>query len=297
MNEKQQRLLFVLNPHAGKGLIRNKVLDIVDAFAKEGYEIVIHPTQAPEDARKLIMQQGGEFDRIICSGGDGTLDEVISGLMHWENRPIVGYIPSGSTNDFANSLKLSKNTKRATAAAVKGTPFPCDVGQMNEKYFVYVAAFGLFTDVSYATSQEWKNILGHAAYIFEGIKRLSDIPSYHLTVECNGETFEEDFIFGMITNSTSVGGFQNMTGDNVVLDDGLFEVTLIRTPQNLEELSEIVGNLTKLVEDETDLIYTAKTGRIRISGQETVWTLDGEYGGTCDDVLIQNHKQAISIMR
>ena len=237
---KKKKLLFVFNPHSGKGQIRNKLLEIVDIFVKTGYEVQIHPTQEPKDARELVKKRAGKFDLVVCSGGDGTLDEVVSGMMQREKRAAIGYIPAGSTNDFAVSLKLPKNMIEAARTSVLGTPFRCDVGDMNGKFFVYIAAFGLFTDVSYGTPQEWKNILGHAAYLLEGAKSLTSIKSYPMVVECNGELIKGDFIFGMITNSTSVGGFKNMTGTNVELNDGLFEVTLIKKPKNPMELSEIL---------------------------------------------------------
>mgnify|MGYP002771996455 CR=1 FL=1 len=293
---KKRRLLFVFNPRSGKGQIRNKLLDIVDAFVKDDYEVTIHPTQAPQEARSIVTEKAGRYDLVVCSGGDGTLDEVVSGMMRREEKVPIGYIPTGSTNDFANSLKIPKDMMKAAQTAVGGTPFQCDVGNMNGKYFVYIAAFGLFTKVSYDTPQEWKNLLGHAAYILEGAKSLSSIQSYPMHVECNGEVFDGDYIYGMITNSTSVGGFKNMTGPNVQLDDGLFEVTLIKMPKNAIELHEILRSLTTQ-KDETDLIYSAKTSEIHITSQEEVaWTMDGEYGGTHTEVLIKNEHQAIDIM-
>lgn len=293
---KKKKMLFVFNPHSGKGLIRNKLLDIVDTFVKAGYKVQIHPTQAPEEARKMIAKSAGKYDLIVCSGGDGTLDEVVSGMMRREERRPIGYIPAGSTNDFANSLELPKDMLKAAEIAVNGKMFPCDVGNMNGKFFVYVAAFGLFTDVSYQTPQEWKNLLGHAAYILEGAKSLTSIKSHVMQVECNDEVIEGEFIYGMITNSTSVGGFKNMTGNNVELDDGLFEVTLIKKPKNPAELSEILASLTNL-KDETDFIYSAKTKKIKITSEEEVaWTMDGEFGGNHKEVLIKNEKQAVTLM-
>lgn len=293
---KRKKLLFVFNPHSGKGQIKNKLLGIVDTFVKEGYEVTIHPTQAPQEARRMVAKRAGRYDLVVCSGGDGTLDEVVSGMMRRKERKPIGYIPAGSTNDFANSLKLPRDMMKAASAAVCGQPVSCDVGNMNGKFFVYIAAFGLFTGVSYGTPQEWKNVLGHAAYILEGAKSLHTIKAYPMRVECNGEVVEGDFIFGMVTNSTSVGGFKKMTGPNVQLNDGLFEVTLIRNPKNPVELSEILGSLTTSRED-TDLIYTAKASNIRLTTPEEIpWTLDGEFGGNHREVVIENEKQAIDIM-
>ena len=228
--------------------------------------------------------------------GTSELDETVTGLMQSGAKVPIGYIPAGSTNDFANSLKIPKNMLHAGKTAVTGKRFPCDVGEFNGDFFIYVAAFGIFTDVSYATSQELKNVLGHVAYILEGAKRLHTIKSYHMRVEYDGQETEGDFLLGMITNSTSVGGFKGMTGKNVKLDDGLFEVTLIHKPKNIIELNEIIASLTNL-KDTTDLIDSFRADEVRFYAEEEIpWTLDGEFGGDHREVLIQNHHQAMEIM-
>ena len=205
-----KKLLFVVNGHSGKGQIKNKLLDIIDIMIKEGYHVQVHTTQEREDATKVVREQAKYYDLVVCSGGDGTLDEAVTGMMQSEVRTPLGYIPAGSTNDFANSLEIPKDMIQAAKTAVLGVPFSCDVGEFNGDYFIYVAAFGIFTDVSYATSQELKNALGHVAYILEGAKRLYTIKTYHMRVEYDGNEIEGDFLLGMITNSTSVGGFKNM---------------------------------------------------------------------------------------
>ena len=291
-----KKLLFIFNPYAGKAQIKNKLLKIIDIMVKGGYEVTVYPTQAREDALNIVKNRAHEYDLVVCSGGDGTLDEVVSGMMLAEKIVPLGYIPAGSTNDFANSLKIPKDMEKAAEIAVSGQGFSCDVGAFNDNSFIYVAAFGIFTAVSYKTSQEWKNILGHAAYILEGAKSLTDITSYHIRVECDGKTIEDEFIYGMITNSNSVGGFKNMTGKNVLLDDGKFEVTLIRMPKNFGELSAILGSLTNLI-DNTDLIYSFKCDCIRFfSEAEVPWTLDGEFGGSHREVTVRNIYRALEIM-
>lgn len=291
-----KKLLFIFNPRSGKGLIKNSLVDIVDIMVKAEYEVTIYTTQSQGDAITKIETEAKNFDRIICSGGDGTLDEVVTGLNRsGENIPI-GYIPAGSTNDFANSLKIPKDMVKAAEIAVGDNLFPCDVGEFNGDTFVYVAAFGLFTAVSYKTDQHLKNILGHAAYILEGAKQLGDIPSVPMQVEYDGGMFNANYIFGMITNSHSVGGFKGMTGDDVMLDDGEFEVTLIRTPKNPIELNEILASLTNFIDD-TDMIDSFKTSRLKITSKDKIaWTLDGEYGGDHDEVLIENLKQHVEIV-
>ena len=291
-----KKLLFVFNPKSGKGLIKNYLVDIVDTMVKADYEVTVYTTQAQGDAIQKVEKEAAKYDLVVCSGGDGTLDEVVTGMNRSEAERPIGYIPAGSTNDFANSLGIPKDMVKAAYTAVHGKEFPCDVGYFNGDTFVYVAAFGLFTEVSYQTPQHWKNILGHAAYILEGAKRLHDIPSYVMKVEHDGEEFTDKFIFGMVTNSISVGGFRGMTGEDVKLDDGVFEVTLIKSPQTPLELNEILASLTKLIDD-TDLIYSFKTSELRITTEEKVaWTLDGEFGGEHEELVIKNLKQKIQIM-
>lgn len=290
------KLLFVFNPRSGKGLIREHLVDIVDVMVKAGYEVTIYTTQAQGDAIKKIKEEAKNYDRVVCSGGDGTLDEVVTGMQQSEVNVPIGYIPAGSTNDFANSLGIPKDMVEAARVAVGDKPFPCDVGYFNGDTFVYVAAFGIFTEVSYKTPQQLKNVLGHAAYILEGAKQLHDIPSFTMQVEHDGEVFQDKFIFGMVTNSISVGGFKGMTGDDVKLDDGVFEVTLIKSPRNPIELNRILASLTNLIDD-TDLIYTFKTNDLHIISKDKVaWTLDGEFGGEHDDLIIKNLNKQITIM-
>lgn len=292
-----KRMLFIYNPHAGKELLKPKLSDIIDIFVKAGYEVVAYPTQAYQDAYKKVLEYNAEdYDLIVCSGGDGTIDEVVTGMMRRSEKTPIGYIPTGTTNDFANSLHIPKGLLKAADTAVNGALFPCDVGQFNDDIFVYVAAFGIFTDVSYETKQEMKNILGHMAYVLEGTKRLFNVPSYRIKVTHDGEVIEDEFIFGMVTNSRSVGGFRNMIGKQVAFDDGLFEVTLIKRPKNPIALQEIIAAL--LIEQvDTKHMYTFKTGHITFESLEEIpWTLDGEFGGEHDEVVIDNLNKQLEIM-
>ena len=218
----KKKMLFVYNPKAGKERIRSNLLDIIDIFAKADYEIVVHPTQKKGDAVQAVMDRSDEYDIVACCGGDGTLDEVVSGMWKSKRRTTIGYVPAGSTNDFAVSLGIPSAMHEAAEGIVNGNEFQCDIGVMNEETFVYIAAFGLFTDVSYQTKQDVKNVLGHMAYILEGAKRLSEIRSYHLKVTTDEGVIEDDFVFGMVTNSRSVGGFKDITGKQILMDDGDF---------------------------------------------------------------------------
>ena len=270
---------------------------IIDIFVKAGYEVTIYPTQSYRDAyRKVKEYNSKEYELLVCSGGDGTIDEVVSGMMTRRDRDPVGYIPTGTTNDFANSLHIPKGLLKAADNAVNGVVFPCDIGRFNQDTFVYIAAFGLFTDVSYETDQAMKNVLGHLAYILEGAKRIFNVPSYRIKVCHGGEEIEGEFIYGMVTNSRSVGGFRSMVGKQVIFDDGLFEVTLIKKPKNPLELQEIIAAL--LIEQiDTKYMDTFKTGYITFESLEEIpWTLDGEFGGEHDYVEIENLRQQLGIM-
>lgn len=293
---RMKKLLFIYNPNAGKGLLRPRLADVLDIFVKAEYELTVYPTQSYRDAYHKIVHMEDVYDLVVCSGGDGTLDEVVTGMMHRSSKIPIGYIPAGTTNDFASSLHISRDILSAANTAVHGVPFACDIGTFNKDVFVYVAAFGLFTDVSYQTNQTLKNMLGHAAYVLEGVKRLSNIPSYKIRVTHDGEVIEDEFMIGMVTNSKSVAGFRGIVGKKVLFDDGEFEVTLIKKPKNPLELQAIITAL--LVENfDTEYMYTFRTGNIVFESKEEIpWTLDGEFGGQHDVVEIWNKKQALQIM-
>ena len=290
-----KKLLFVYNPKAGKALIRNKLADILDIFARAGYELTVVPTQKRGDAREVVEKRTDDYEIVACSGGDGTLDEVVTGMIRSGIRTPIGYIPAGSTNDFGGSLSLPKKMVNAAETIVQGRNFPCDVGTFNDDIFVYIAAFGLFTDVSYETGQDMKNILGYIAYLLEGMKRLSSVHSFPMKACWEGNEVEEDFIFGMITNSVSVGGFKNITGKHVKLDDGVFEVTLIKNPKNPVELNNIMLALLNRNID-SDAMYCFRTAELSLESEESVaWTLDGENGGSHKKVVIRNMYRGMEI--
>lgn len=292
----RQKLLFIINPKSGTGQMKNHLLEITDIMVKAEFDVVIYTTQAKGDAQRKVMEEGARYDRIVCSGGDGTLDEVVTGMRQIDLNIPLGYIPAGSTNDFANSLKLSGDMIRAARIAVGDDSKLFDVGTFNDDIFVYIAAFGIFTEVSYSTSQELKNALGHLAYILSAAKSLASIPNYFMQIETDGKILQDKFIYGMITNSTSVAGFKGMTGKDVKLDDGKFEVLLVKSPANPIELNEILGFLTG-VNTNTGMVYSFKTNRIRIrSKEEVAWTLDGEFGGKHNWVDIRNLCKKVQIL-
>lgn len=291
----KKKLLFIYNPKSGKAQIKNKLSDILEIFSQAGYEITIFPTGKRGDATQLMETRSPEYDLVVCCGGDGTLDETVTGMMNSGFKTPLGYIPAGSTNDFAGSLGLPKSMVKAAGTAVEGELFSCDVGSFNNDVFIYIAAFGIFTDVSYETDQDMKNLLGHMAYLLEGMTRISSVKSYHMKVTYDNQEIEDDFIFGMVTNSVSVGGFHNITGKNVKLDDGVFEVTLIKTPQNPVELNDILFSLISRNMN-SNCMYCFRTKQVNFETEEGVaWTLDGENGGVHTNVTIKNICKGIDI--
>lgn len=294
--ENGRSMLFVVNPRSGRGQIKNRLLEILNLFSGAGYEVEVYVTQGPLDARDIVVKKGEGKDVIVCSGGDGTLNEVISGMAGLKEVPELGYIPAGSTNDFASSLKLPKSMAAAARAVTGGEVCQVDIGSFcGDRYFAYVAGFGAFTEVSYLTPQEKKNMIGHPAYVLEAMKSLTSIKSYFMTVETENQVVEGEFIFGVVTNTISIGGFKGLTGADVALDDGLFEVLLVRTPKNAQEFSEIVSSLI-LKAETNDQLLRLKARSLRMSAAEPVdWVLDGEFGGSHETVRIENLCRRLSI--
>lgn len=332
-----KKILFIFNPVAGRSQIRNYLLDIIETLSAADYEVVCYPTTKQGDARRIARERMGDYLYVVCAGGDGTLDEVVSGMMENPDKPFVpvGYIPAGTTNDFASSLRIPTDMLQAARVVVSGRTFRCDLGRFNDRdYFTYVAAFGLFTGTSYQTPQELKNQLGHFAYILQGLSELGQMHAYQMHVralvpqdedvpaeyvvkepaannlpEDNPATdhlptdhllteglltdnlptdepdgkwieFDGEFALGLVTNSRSIGGFQNITGQQVNLQDGLFEVTLVRMPKNPLEVSEILMSISN-PDMHSSMVESFKTSSITLTCDEQIaWTRDGEYGGS-----------------
>ena len=269
-----------MNPRSGKGQIRNALLDIADIFIKGGLDVTLYVTQKPQDASRVVEKRATKFDLVACSGGDGTLDEVVTGMMNSEIRRPIGYIPAGSTNDFANSLQIPKRMTDAAQCIVENNAYPCDVGSFLTVIILYISLrLECLPKCLIRQTRMSKNVLGHLAYVLEGAKRIFNVKSYEVEIELNGEKIRDEFIYGMITNSESVGGFRSITGKNIRLDDGLFEVTMIKTPRNAIELQEIITSLLR-GEMDSNYIISYKTRQVAIRSEIAIpWTLDGEYGG------------------
>ena len=293
-----KNLLFIYNPTAGKGQIANSLSDILDILTKTGWLVTAYPTQKGGDAARIARELGSRYDRIVCAGGDGTLSETVSGLLELEHPPLLGYIPFGSTNDCAANLDLPKSPpKAALIAGETGVPRPSDIGRLNGRPFVYVAAFGAFTQVSYETPQDMKNLFGHMAYIMEGIVSLPSITPYRMRIEYDGQVLEDEFYFGMVRNAYSIGGLRLPKPEQIALDDGLFEVDLIKKPVSLADLADGFQSLFTLSSLTGGTWLHFRASRLTVTcDKEVPWTIDGEFGGSHAACDVVNHPQAITLI-
>ena len=297
---KRDKVLFIVNPTSGKMTIKNKLFEVIKLFSDSGFEPTVLMTQKSGDATTFAKEYGPDFDRIISCGGDGTLNEIVTGLMSLpaEMRPPLGFIPAGTTNDLADTLKIPKLPLSAAKAIIENPPSPNDVGLFNNnRYFNYVASCGAFTSTSYSTPQNLKNSLGHMAYVLEGIKTINEVKPIYMKVESEEVKTEGNFLFAGVTNSLSVGGIYKFDPKHVNLNDGTFEVMLIRMPKNTTEILDIFYRLANLEYDESQVVFF-HTSCVTITTEVPVkWTVDGEYGGSLEKAVIKNLSGAISIFK
>ena len=293
----EKKLLFIVNPVSGKAKARSVLMDILSVFTAEGYFPTVHITRRQGDARAISAAHAAKFDRVVCCGGDGTLNEVISGIMDANTDTPIGYIPLGSTNDFAAGMGISSQPTEAARRAVSGTVYPLDIGWFSNRYFSYIASFGAFTAASYSTPQSTKNALGHAAYVFEGVKDIVNIRPHHIHMEADGNTYDGFYIFGAITNATSVGGIVKLHPELVDRQDGLFEVTLVKPPQNLSDLSKILAALSAGDFTGNSMFEFFKASEIRLTCENPfAWSLDGEYVKGTEEIRIKNLTRSIQFI-
>lgn len=292
-----KKLLFIMNPFAGQKKANKVLTEILMLFAEAGYETHVAMTTGHGSATRLAAEHGGNADLVVCCGGDGTLNETITGLLEGKWDVPVGYIPSGTTNDFASSLNLSHNPIQAAKDILEGQPIAVDVGTFGNRYFCYVASFGAFTKSSYAVPQTVKNALGHTAYILGGISELSQIRNEHVRMEIDGEIVEDDFLFGAICNSTSIGGILTLPPNQVDIADGMFEVMLIRAPRNLNEITECI----LAVQNQTyncGMITFRNAKSVTITTDPSMdWTLDGEWAHGDQQIQVENLHHALRIVK
>ena len=292
-----KKMLFVMNPYSGTRRANKYLVEIIDLFNRANYEVMVHMTQGQGDATNVVAAKAHEMDLIVCCGGDGTFNETISGMLSVGADVPLGYIPAGSTNDFAASLKLSGNVMQAAQDILEGQPITYDVGKFGNRYFSYVASFGAFTKASYATPQSIKNALGHTAYLLEGISELSQIKNEHVRMEIDGQVVEDDFLFGAISNSTSVGGILTLSPDVVDLADGQMEILLVRAARSLAEIAECI-QAVQTQKYNCSMITFRSAKKVRIfADPDMAWTLDGEREEGHAQVDVENVHHAIRLMK
>lgn len=292
-----KKVLFVFNPVAGMAKIKKSLFEIMNFYDENNCLVTFCLARKFKNYVEGLNLNLHDFDVVVCSGGDGTLNMIVTFLQERQLDITVAYVPSGSTNDYAYSIGIPDNIDAALHNTLNGTVRRIDIGNFNGQYFLYVAAFGIFTKTSYSTPQKTKNLLGHMAYILEGIKQVPEIRSYHMKVSTQGIEVEGDYMLGLVTNTLSVGGFKNLLPKDVVLDDGEFEILLIKKPANLVELHEIMTALLKELIESNEHITLIKASRISVHAEERIaWTLDGEYGDEVQDVEIVNMKKKLSII-
>ncbi len=291
-----KRALFIVNPCSGKKKLLKSIGEIDALLYDGGYSADIYFTKCRKDATSKVISDGAGYDIIICGGGDGTYNEVISGVLQSGLSVPVGYIPAGTTNDFANTLGIPSKHLSAADKIIHGNAASIDVGKFADIYFSYIASFGAFTASSYSASQKMKNHFGHSAYIFEGAKEIKDIKPIKIKVEANGEVIEDEFIFGAVCNSRSIAGIIKLEDRVVDLSDGLFELVLVRKPPHLINYKSIVSSLKKGDNTNENIVFL-HTDKVKITTEsELDWSLDGEHAVSCGELEITNVKHAISLV-
>ena len=290
-------MLFVMNPYAGMRKANRVVTDIIAIFNQGGYRVDAYMTACQGDAVRVVRERAADADVVVCCGGDGTFNETVSGLLSLGLQTPIGYIPAGSTNDFAKTLGLTGSFVEAAKRIVQGSPVHVDVGSFGQRYFTYVASFGAFTRASYATPQNIKNALGHTAYVLDGIQELSQIKKVHVKMELDNETVEDDFLFGAICNSISVGGILTLDPKQVDMADGKFEVLLVRAPRDLAEIAECIQAVQKQKYN-CKMITFRSTSHVKITASPDMpWTLDGEREDGHEQVEAVNLHHAIRLLK
>ena len=295
-----KRVYFIVNLQAGRAEMGANLAEVLNRMTRAGMEVTVHPTQAPLDATYMAARasESGDYDAIWCSGGDGTLNEVMTGLMRAKHRIPLGYIPCGSVNDYARSIGIPRDIIKATELVLDGVPRKVDTGTINDRCFNYIAAFGAFADVTYETPQNVKNVIGPLAYVMSAATKLMDLRTFRMNVCCDGQTFEDDYIYGMVTNSASVGGVLDISDFH--FDDGMFEITLIKQPDSALELRDTLRFLRDIHEiGEQEKVICLRASEITIQLRESAnvpWTVDGEYMRNATNVHIVNHKQAVELL-
>ena len=286
---ENKQMLLIVNPYSGKAKMRSELLRVVEIFSADGYDVTVYPTKAKGDATeymKCVPQD--KYSIIVVCGGDGTLNEVITGMMMANLDIKLGYIPSGTLNEWSSGLKISKVIPTAAKDILTGKETRLDIGKFGDRYFSYTASFGAFTEASYSAPQEVKNVLGQAAYFFEGVKSIANIKPIHLKLKTDEREIEGEFFFGAISNSMSVGGIVKFDDKVVKLNDGYFEVVLIRAVSNLIKLQNIIDGIVRQDLNREGIEFFHAKKITVLEGENVAWTLDGEYAKGEKEIIIEN---------
>ena len=290
-----KKMLFLINPVSGKLVLNDCLMDVIEVFSSGDYEINVRLTKSKVDMSEAVKEAAG-YDTVVCCGGDGTLNIVAGAIFEADLDTVIGYIPGGTTNDFANSRRIDTVAVGAAKQIVEGVVRDTDLGILNGSPFVYVAAFGMFSDVSYQTSRELKKNLGHAAYLIEGLKSFTTAKPYNAKVTYDGGEIEGDFIYGMVSNSRRVGGFEMPIMQNVLYDDGEMELVLVRHPKNAADMQKIINALVTQTADDS-MVYMFKATKVRVESEDDIpWTLDGEFGGAFKDTMVTVEEAAVKMI-
>jgi YegS/Rv2252/BmrU family lipid kinase len=297
MQHTANKMLFIINPAAGKRIGRSFADDLTRLFKRGGMQVTTFSTLEQGHARRIVEEIGGDYDLVVCAGGDGTLHEVAEGLMALEKPPRLGYIPAGTLNDVAHSLGLPTAALEAGRVVLEGTPHPLDIGSFQDQHFVYIACFGLFSEVPYLTPQGRKNLLGRLAYFLDGAKRLWHVPTYDVRIEHDGGVLQEELIFCSISNTQRfAGGIVRFLTPGTLLDDGLFEMLLIKKPRDFLSLVRVFFQVRAQRYDPRDCCLLRTSKALFSCHQPIQWTLDGENGGLHAQVRIENQRRRLDII-
>lgn len=290
-----KKMFFALNPSAGKGAKKNEFVKVCDTFIKSGYDLTLYITQKAGELPLVIQNRANEFEVIAVWGGDGTLNEAVNGLALLENKKVLGYLPKGTTNDFAHSLSIPDKALPAASNICTGIPYDCDMGRFNGRFYSYVAGFGAFTSTSYSTSRKKKKLLGHLAYVIDGFFSVFKIRTIHAKWNADGNEYEDDLVYGMVSNTKSVGGFK-IPGMDVITDDGYLELMTVKMPKSVVQFFKLIGKLlSKSIDSPFIKVQRVKKVTFEFDG-EIPWTLDGEFGGSVNKADIEVCHKAISII-
>ncbi|MGN1095415.1 MAG: diacylglycerol/lipid kinase family protein [Eubacteriales bacterium] len=291
------KILLLVNPVSGDGIAKQWISDMVSVLSKKYDLVTVYLSKGVGDITKTVSEYAGEYDAVACVGGDGSLNEAISGVLLSGAPVSLGYIPTGTINDFATSHGIPKNIRAAIEKIVSGKAVPCDVGMLNGKFFAYVAAFGAFTDVAYLTSQKSKEAFGKIAYVAEAANRISELKPIKMSYEMNGEKITGEYIYGMASNSKTVGGIRFFDSEREdFLSDGEFEITLVKYPFNPTELANAVMGLINPAMNTPQIVKFKSKSIVFEFEEETTFTVDGEFGGKFARAELKNFEKAISVI-